>query len=558
MIAKPVKHFNDWPNSQGFDTSYEERSPVELKVDGTIPSYVAGTLFRPGPGPRTIDMNNGGTYKVSHWFDYLTQVHRFQISQGEDGTKVTYNSRLVTDGLVEKVKKNGKLDGFTFAKKYDPCKTFFSKLQAVFNAQTDLNPNEANVGVTISKNFPGLSREGKPKKGGYDDAKTSTIVMKTDAPHLQSLDPETLEPVGVASQTVLNPDLKGAGSAAHAEHDPVTGDIFNYNLDFGRTGTYRIWRASASTGKTSILATIPHTPAYLHSLFLTENYVILCVWNSFYKAGGASILWTKNLLDAMKYDSTKPATWFVIDKNPSGKGLVATYESDAFFCFHTINAYEETSSNGTTSIIADLAAYQDMRVLDKFYYDNLISDSPNATKWSSDDSMRPTYRQYKLASIPSTPDKNRRKAELLFKSSVIDTPELPTFAPSVSTKKHRYVYGINDSGKSTLADSLIKYDLESHTTIRWSKHGHTGGEAIFVPDPEGTGEDDGMLLTVVLDGIEGKSYLLVLNAKDMSEVAKAHVDGVVGMGFHGLYVGQPAVVPNGKVEGGSGRNGGKL
>ena len=45
-----------------------------------------------------------------------------------------------------------------------------------------------------------------------------------------------------------------------------------------------------------------------------------------------------------------------------------------------------------------------------------------------------------------------------------------------------------------------------------------------------------MLLTVVLDGYRSKSYLLVLDAKTMSPIGRADVDGVVGFGFHGVHV----------------------
>ena len=543
---RKTAHYNDWPNSAGFDSHYEERSPVLLRVEGTIPSYASGTLFRTGCGPRTVDTKGGSTFKVNHWFDNFSQLHRFQIGPSLSGQppQVTYTSRMISDGLIEKVRKTGKLEGFTFARKYEPCKSFFKKLQSVWVANSSPKPNEVNIGVTMSADHPGLSRTGLAIKTIQD---SGSLMTKTDAQTFQMIDSETLEPIGIAQQSTLHFDLKGLDSAAHAEHDPATGDVYNYNLDFGKTGTYRIWRASASIGETCVIATFNHTPAYLHSLFLTENYVVLCIWNSFYTMGGASILWHKNLLDAMKFDGTQPTKWFVVDKrtaNEGGKGLVATYESDPMFCFHTINAFENRSTDGSVDIVADLAAFDDMKVLDRFYYDNMLSDSPNAAKWSdpSNNAVRPTYRRYRLGSIPSKPRKKSLKAICEYKSAPTETPELPTLAPSVVTKQHRYIYGINDSGKSTFADSLIKYDVETHTVKRWSKHGHTAGEAIFIRDPQSNEEDGGVLLTVVLDGIEGKSYLLVLDAKDLTEVAKAHVDGVVGIAFHGLFQGTEAEV----------------
>ncbi|KIX07265.1 uncharacterized protein Z518_01918 [Rhinocladiella mackenziei CBS 650.93] len=538
----PPSHYKDWPNTWGFDTHYEERTPVELRIEGTIPAYAAGTLFRTGLGPRTFSTSKDNEFCVNHWFDNFSQVHRFQIHAPQSGSpvRVTYNSRLTSDGLIEKIKKTGKLDGFTFAAKYDPCKSFFQKIQSVFQPAPRPAPNEVNVGVTMSVNFPGLSSTGE-KLGNHDQG--MTLCTKTDANVFQMLDPETLEPVGVASQSTLHPDLKGAGSGAHAKSDPMTGDVFNYNLDFGRAGTYRVFRASASTGKTSILAKFHHSAAYLHSLFLTENYVVLCVWNSFYKAGGASILWNRNLLDAMMWDDKQPTTWFVVDKRPAeegGRGLIAKYTSDAFYSFHTINAYEEPSSTneGSVDIVADLAAYENMDVLDHFYLDNLISNLPKAHAYAEalTPSARPDYRRYRLPCIPSIAKSDAFKAVLEHTSSKADAFELPIINPKVVTKKHRYMYGISDTGKSSFVDGLVKYDAETHSTLRWSQHGQTAGEPIFVADPQSDDEDGGVLLSVVLDGPGGKSFLLILDAKTMEEVGRAHVDGVIGFGFHGLHV----------------------
>ncbi|KAL2398759.1 Carotenoid dioxygenase [Exophiala dermatitidis] len=540
-------HYNNWPNVLGFDTHYEERATVELRVEGTIPPYASGTLFRTGIGPRSINTSHGNSFMVNHWFDGFSQIHRFQIHapQADGPVRVTYSSRLTSDGLIEKIKKTGKLDGFTFAAKYDPCKSFFRKVQSVFHPAEERKPNELNVGVTLSANFPGLSKTGQRLAGPHKTEGGTTLCQKTDATMMQMLDPESLEPVGIAYQTTLHPELKGLGSAAHAKSDPKTGDVFNYNLDFGRTGTYRIFRVSASSGQTSILAKFHHSAAYLHSLFLTENYVVLCVWNSFYKAGGASILWHHNLLDAMGWDNRHPAMWFVVDKRPpeeGGRGLIARYASEAFYAFHSINAYEEPSqaTKGAVDIVADLAAYDNMDVLGRFYLENLVSDSAKAPIYldSHGSSIRPSYRRYRLPSLPETPTPIVEKATMEHDGSKQDGFELPVINPNMVTKHHRYMYGVSDTGKSSFLDGLVKYDAHTHSVLRWSRHGHTAGEPIFVPDPQSDEEDGGVLLSVVLDGPGGKSYLLVLDAKTMAELGQAHVDGVVGFGFHGLFLNQ--------------------
>ncbi|RVX68203.1 hypothetical protein B0A52_08712 [Exophiala mesophila] len=537
-----VTHYKDWPNTQGFDVHSEERSPVELRVEGRIPEYTAGVLFRTGLGPRSVETAKSKTFKVNHWFDGFSLVHRFQIHRPEPGSsvRVTYNSRLTSDGLIERVRKKGQLEEFTFAAKYDPCRTFFQKVQSVFKPSENLErPNDVNVGVTLSVNFPGLPspRESQESKG------ISTLCTKTDATMMQMLDPETLEPLGIARQSNLHPDLKGPTSGAHAKSDPATGDVFNYNLEFGRTGTYRVFRVSAKTGKTSILATFTHAPAYLHSIFLTENYVVLCVWNSFFTAGGATILWTRNLLDAMTWDDKQSATWFVIDKREKengGKGVVATYKSDPFFAFHTINAYEEPSKESADGldIVADIPIYPNMDVLHHLYLDNLMSDSPKANSPNRpvNATAAAKHRRYRLPGIPKQARTGPAQAVLEYESLAGNAAELPIINPRMVTKKHRYMYGINDQGLSTFVDSLVKYDAETNEIIRWSKHGQTPGEPIFVQDPESSDEDGGVLLSVVLDGPNGKSYLMVLDAKTMTEIGRAHVDRPIGFGFHGLHV----------------------
>lgn len=519
---------------------------------GNIPAYAVGTLFRTGMGPRSVDCGEKGIFRTNHWFDNFAQVHRFQIHapvSPDAKIRVTYNSRLTSDGLIEKVRKVGRLEGITFAAKYEPCQTFFQKLQSFFAPATRLLPkatpkaNEVNVGVTMSINFPGLSATGQAESGPRDKGKVASLCTKTDAAVVQMLDTETLEPIGLAKQEILHPELKGPLSAAHAKSDPVTGDVYNFNMQFGVPGTYKVFRTSASTGKTEILATLRHTTTYIHSLFLTDHYVILCIWNSIFKAGGSTILLKNNLVDCMEYDDTRPAKWFVIDKRPAeegGKGVMATYESPAFFGFHSINAYESKSTDGITHITADIPAYESLEVLKAFYFDNIMSDSPNAAqvqgKWG--DSLAPKYRRYRLPDIPEEPRDQTRLAVQEFELPRNDTPELPTLNWSVYTKQHRFVYGVCESGRSTLADSLLKVDLLDKSVKRWSVHGQTAGEAIFIADPDSTEEDGGILLTVVLDGIAGKSYLLALDAKDLTEVGRANANGAIGFGFHGLHTKQ--------------------
>ncbi|PSN74235.1 carotenoid oxygenase [Corynespora cassiicola Philippines] len=532
---------NTWPNDAGFDADYEEHSPVALTVKGTIPRFAAGVLYRTGPLGYKIKTGKGNTWAAKHWFDGFSCVHRFQIDFPQEAgpAHVSYRSRRTVDEYLEIVRKTGKLDSITFGAKRDPCQSFFKKVMSIFTA----SHNTKNVGVTLSINMPGGNfndqNEKIPEINGHSND-IQTLYAKTDSTMLKAIDPETLEPIGIASQAQLHPDLKGPFSAAHAKSDPLTGDVYNFNLNLGSSSTYRIFRTSASTGKTDILATFLGKPAYLHSLFITESYVILCVWNSQITWSGISILYNKNIVDAIApFDPSKKAIWYVVDRKHN-KGLVATYESDPFFCFHTINAWEESSAQSPekTDIVAELCTYDNTDVLHRFYYDNLLSTSEASKDYfgRKREVCLPNWAQYRLASVNGNMSPTRRlPAELVHKADKALSMELPIINPSYFTHKHRFIYGVSDRLKSTFVDGIVKYDNHTHRAIFWDTDGHTPGEPIFVANPKGTQEDDGVLLTVVLDGFKEKSYLLVLDARDLSEMGRAEMDGPMSFGFHGTY-----------------------
>jgi torulene dioxygenase len=122
--------------------------------------------------------------------------------------------------------------------------------------------------------------------------------------------------------------------------------------------------------------------------------------------------------------------------------------------------------------------------------------------------------------------------------------ELPVVAPSVYNKPYRYAYGIarlHPEVHHAIADSIIKLDMSSPSsssmTKVWSKPNHTPSEPVFVPHPNGKDEDDGVLLSIVLDEQATKSSMVVIDAKEMKEIARADMEVVFPIGFHGVWDG---------------------
>jgi carotenoid cleavage dioxygenase-like enzyme len=59
-----------------------------------------------------------------------------------------------------------------------------------------------------------------------------------------------------------------------------------------------------------------------------------------------------------------------------------------------------------------------------------------------------------------------------------------------------------------------------------------------VPSPAARGEDDGVVLSVVLDAGRGTSSLVVLDAARFTELARADVPHAIPFGFHGQFSGR--------------------
>src|SRR5215467_918735 len=61
--------------------------------------------------------------------------------------------------------------------------------------------------------------------------------------------------------------------------------------------------------------------------------------------------------------------------------------------------------------------------------------------------------------------------------------------------------------------SLVKVDIRERRSKVWFENDCYPGEPVFVPRPDGIAEDDGIILSVVLDSKKGNSFLRILDAK---------------------------------------------
>ena len=82
---------------------------------------------------------------------------------------------------------------------------------------------------------------------------------------------------------------------------------------------------------------------------------------------------------------------------------------------------------------------------------------------------------------------------------------------------------------------LVKLNVETKEFVTWEESGGFTSEPVFVKAPDGNAEDDGVVLSCVINPTDQTTSLLVLDAKEFKELGRAVVQGVVPATLHGLF-----------------------
>jgi beta,beta-carotene 9',10'-dioxygenase len=459
----------------------QDRDVPALPVRGTLPGWLRGDLLRNGPA-----LFDTPRRSVRHWFDGQAVLHRFAVADGA----VSYRSRLLDTPASRAVRDEGRIAFAEFAT--DPCASLFGRFFTRWRREPTPNAcvNIARVG-------------------------DRTFAL-TETPVPVEFDPETLATVGVAS----HPDgLGGATTTAHPLPDPGTGDLLNVVLAFGRRSEYRVTRQRGDLAR-ELVATVPaDRPGYLHSFAVTERYVVLVI-GPLVVDPLSFVLRGRPFIDNFRW-SPERGTRIVVVETAGGAVRVDTTTAP-LFAFHHVGASEDAGT-----VVVDLCAYPDAGIVDGLRLDRLRAARPT-----------PMPRLLRLrVPLDGGPSGN---VTVTSRQLSVEPLELPRTAVRPG-RPYRYAFGCGaaDAGGTNFLDQLVKVDVHAGTAVAWREPGCHPGEPVVVPRPAaagGTGaEDDGVALSVVLDSRAGSSFLLVLDAGTLTELARAAVPHAIPLGFHGGF-----------------------
>ena len=336
--------------------------------------------------------------------------------------------------------------------------------------------------------------------------------------------------------------VEGNITAAIAHpHEANDGTVYNIRIAYGRCCKWVLSEIPPKSDDPSekpfddgkaICTISPYSNlAYLHSFAMTENYFVV-VENPLMFSIAKLLL--KNIVgytveDALYWDPDQLSIFHVIDRSTGNE--IGKFKSQPFFCFHHINAYENEDSE---NIVIDLCGYKDASLVQQLYLHNLRSGNG----LSISDVRRYSLPLHELGEPNKTkilPQKaDGLDFELLFRGL-----ELPQFNyVSYNCKPYRYLYGngTSSTGESVFFDQIVKVDLDTKESKIWYEPGKYPSEPVFVEAPEPNGEDDGVVLSAVIDVKNDTTSLLILDAKDFKELAVAVVPVATSYPLHGRFL----------------------
>ncbi|MEM7112757.1 MAG: carotenoid oxygenase family protein [Chloroflexota bacterium] len=463
---------------QGFATLDKETRIEELPVQGVIPDWLSGSLIRNGPAQFEV-----GKRPFRHWFDGHAMLHRFGFENGQ----VSYANRFLQTNS-----RQGDMEAETIAFGQfatDPCRSIFQRFQQIFKPGAPAH----NTNVNLTK----LAGE---------------MLALTETPLPVAFDGDTLATAGVVD---FADDLGFMSSTAHPHFDSVRNTGVQHLIEYGRQSTYRFaYIPNEKPLRRQLISAISvDEPGYVHSFGMTENYLILAegplVVNPL-----KLLLGGKPFIENFVWKPEAGSRFFVIDKETGEH--VKTVHAKAFFTFHHINAFEEGDD-----IVLDISSYADAQLVQELYLERL--QQPGGGQLSF-----PEFRRYRL-----TADSDHASYEVMSDYAM----ELPRINYANNGRSYRYAYGasIAPDRPDDFINALVKVDLETRRDSLWHEPGTYPGEPVFVAAPDAEAEDDGLILSVVLDSEAGTSFLLALDATTFSEIGRAMVPHHVPFGFHGQF-----------------------
>ncbi|XP_038142692.1 beta,beta-carotene 15,15'-dioxygenase [Cyprinodon tularosa] len=508
----------------------ERPEPFKTDIKGSVPNWLQGTLLRNGPGIFSV-----GDTSYEHWFDGMSLITSFSFKDGE----ITHRSRF--------------LRGDTYNSNMDANRIMVSEMGTM--AYPDPSKNFIFKAITfLNHTVPDFTDNGTSNIIRYGNDYFATAETN----YIRKIDPVTLETQEKVDYLKYLP----VNLATSHPHYDKEGNAYNIGTSIAEKGKtkYIIFKvpniSAKEKGKTvpalkklEVISTIPCrsllSPSYCHSIGFTDNYIIF-VEQPFkldiLKMATAYIR-KVNWASCMKFCPDENTLIHLIDRR-TGKQVDVKYYTQSMVIYHHVNAFEDEGH-----IVFDVIAYNDDKLYDMFYLKNLKKDADTPSEVYT----QPSFRRFalpitaetgfgvgenvvKLKYTTATAVKEKEGKFTCHSEVLCEDFELPRINYDYNGNKYQFVYG-NIVEKSALSKQIAKFDTKTKTMLYWNEENCWPSEPIFVPRPNGESEDDGVVLSSVINSKPGQSsFLVILDGKTFKEVARAYVNAELYKDMHGIFI----------------------
>ena len=307
-----------------------------------------------------------------------------------------------------------------------------------------------------------------------------------------------------------------------------------------------MYKVEPVTGKRKVIATITYGEATLngfcgngnryplfdkrvgqmHSIQTTERYVILAE-NSYLYDPCSDINYHPNIShykNTFSFEEGDTGSRIYIVNKCGGDdddAVMARIKVQPFFITHVLGSYEDLETN---MLHFDVLKYNDSRPYDTWTDTRVITNG--TVRDQATNVIRYSINMENWSIVETR--------NLITDPNIRQDFEFCNINPAYYGRPYKYAYMTQNV--YALNGAVIKLNVDTGEIVRKElPDGLFPTEPIFVADPEGTEEDDGVILMSGVDGGKEKGFIMVYNASNMEELYYGTAPKKTLLGLHSKF-----------------------
>ncbi|XP_045188570.2 carotenoid isomerooxygenase-like isoform X2 [Mercenaria mercenaria] len=508
----------------GFRNVDREIIDGEVMVEyGSIPTWLSGNFMRHACGAfgESDNMNDTLPNYIEHLFDCMEIGSKFRVENGKiTFTQRWYNTTVndIYNSYGREMNKSSYFMKSTFSKinkaqfdKWESNLSDTSKVAQVPSVSWWQIGNEAiamtekPVGVIIDTHC--VSQKGwiqyKDNNMGIPD--TPQYYFTNNPAHAHTEPDGTLWSASIAVNFVSGTRLKISRLVYKVDADKFRHVVGTYNYEDADLSRCRGWNPYPDFSSRF---------GYIHSFCMTENYIILpetgymhdpCFYRRYDKH-------MPFFPQSFHYEPNGFVRLLVMRK--SDGEFIANITMPPFFVTHQLGSYEDGDlihMDMLTYNNADVYAMATLNDLYTPYTTNVSRITINMTDFTA--SMRSL--------------RNPARDPAAFEMSNINY--------AYYGKKYKYGYMARNIYRKE-RNALTKLNVDTGEEIQYTfPEGMFVQEPQFVPRPNSTAEDDGVVIAQGVDGRKHKAFMVIVDAKTMNLIGHVTAPDLALFGLHNRF-----------------------